>query len=74
MTTRYKTQAIAFKKNDINESDRVFSVFTNNFGQLDVFAKAIRKITSKLRGGIDVFFYRKLSLYKAKARKHLQTQ
>jgi DNA repair protein RecO (recombination protein O) len=71
MTTRYKTQAFVFKKSNINESDRVFSVFTNEFGRLDIFAKAIRKTTSKLRNGIDTFFMSEIEFIQGKSRKTL---
>ena len=71
MTTRYKTRAFVFKKDDINDSDRFFSVFTNDFGRLDIFAKAIRKITSKLRGGIDIFFVSEIEFIQGKSKKTL---
>lgn len=71
MTTKYKTQAIIFKKNNINESDRVFSIFTNNFGRLNIFAKAIRKITSKLRSGIDTFYLSEIEFIQGKNKKTL---
>lgn len=71
MTTRYKTKAFVFKKTDRNESDRVFSVFTNDFGRLDVFAKAIRKSVSKLRNGMDVFFVSDIEFIQGKNRKTL---
>ena len=71
MTIRYKTRAFVFKKNNVNESDRVFSVFTDNFGRLDIFAKAIRKTTSKLRSGIDIFFMSEVEFIQGKNRKTL---
>ena len=71
MTTRYKTRAFVFKKNDVNESDRVFSVFTDDFGRLDIFAKAIRKNVSKLRSGIDIFFFSEIEFIQGKNRKTL---
>jgi DNA repair protein RecO (recombination protein O) len=71
MITRYKTRAFVFKKSDINESDRMFSVFTDDFGRLDIFAKAIRKITSKLRNGIDVFFLSEIEFIQGKNKKTL---
>lgn len=55
MSQEYKTKGFVFKKTDRNESDRIFTIFTLDFGKLDIFAKAIRKINSKLRGGIDIF-------------------
>jgi len=71
VTTHYKTQAFVFKKNDTNESDRNFSVFTDNFGRLEVFAKAIRKDVSKLRSGIDLFFLSDIEFIQGKNRKTL---
>ena len=71
MTTKYKTRAFIFKKNDRNESDRMFSVFTDDFGRLDIFAKAIRKITSKLRSGMDTFFMSDIEFIQGKNRKTL---
>jgi len=71
MTTHYKTQAFVFQKNNINESDRIFSVFTNDFGRLDIFAKAIRKNVSKLRGGIDTFFISEIEFIQGKNKKTL---
>lgn len=71
MTTRYKTRAFVFKKNDVNESDRSFSVFTDDFGRLDIYAKAIRKNISKLRSGIDIFFLSEIEFIQGKNKKTL---
>ena len=71
MTTRYKTRAFVFKKNNVNESDRMYSVFTDDFGRLDIYAKAIRKTASKLRGGIDIFFMSEIEFIQGKNRKTL---
>jgi len=71
MTTRYKTKAFIFKKNDRNEADRLFSTFTNDFGRVDIFAKAIRKGASKLRGGIDIFFISEIEFIQGKNKKTL---
>ena len=71
MTTRYKTRVFVFKKMDRNEADRVFSVFAEDYGRLDIFAKAIRKTTSKLRSGIDKFFVSDIEFIQGKNRKTL---
>lgn len=71
MTTKYKTRAFVFKKNNINEADGIFSVFTDDFGRLDIFAKAIRKITSKLRSGMGLFFMSEVEFIQGKNRKTL---
>lgn len=57
MTVRYKTKGIVFKKSDRQESNRIFSIFTYDFGRLEITGKAIRKINSKLRSGIDIFYF-----------------
>ncbi len=71
MTFKYKTKGFVFRKNNINEADRVFSIFTDDFGRLDIFAKAIRKINSKLRGSIDIFFMSDIEFVQGKSRKTL---
>ena len=71
MAVQYKTQAFVFKKMDRNESDGFFSVFTYDFGRLDIFAKAIRKITSKLRPDIDIFYFSDIEFIQGKSHKTL---
>ncbi len=71
MTLKYKTKAFVFRKNNINESDRVFSVFSDDFGRLDIFAKAIRKNASKLRSGIDIFFMSEIEFIQGRNKKTL---
>jgi len=71
MSVYYRTQGFVFKKKDILEADRVFSVFTYDFGRLEIFGKAIRKITSKLRGGIEIFSLSEIEFIQGKNRKTL---
>ena len=71
MTIRYKTQAFTFQKRDTNETDRIFSVFSGDYGRLDLFAKAIRKINSKLKGGINIFSLSDIEFIQGKNRKTL---
>ncbi len=71
MTVYYRTQGFIFKKQDRFEADRVFSVFTSEFGRLEVFGKAIRKITSKLRGGIEIFSLSEIEFIQGRNRKTL---
>ncbi len=55
MTTHYKTRGLVFKKEDRSEADRVFTLFTSDFGRIELMGRGIRKMTSKLRSGIDLF-------------------
>ena len=71
MAVYYRTQGFIFKKKDILEVDRVFSIFTYDFGRLEIFGKAIRKITSKLRGGIEIFSLSEIEFIQGKNRKTL---
>ena len=71
MTVHYRTQGFIFKKKDILEADRVFSVFTHDFGRLEIVGRAIRKITSKLRGGIEIFSLSEIEFIQGKNRKTL---
>jgi DNA repair protein RecO (recombination protein O) len=71
MTNRYRTKAFVFKKENRNDSDQLFSVFTEEFGKLEITAKAIRKITSKLRGSVDIFYLSEIEFIQAKFQKTL---
>lgn len=71
MAFKYRTKGFIFKKNDINESDRVFSIFTQDFGRLEIKAKALRKITSKLRADIDIFYLSEIEFIQGKNNKTL---
>src|SRR3989344_2791522 len=71
MTTYYKTQGFVFKKGDSLEADRVFSVFTKDFGRMEILGRGIRKIDSKLRGGIEVFSLSYIEFVQGRIRKTL---
>jgi DNA repair protein RecO (recombination protein O) len=71
MFLHYKTQGIVVKKENRGESDRLFTVYTKNFGKIEISGKAIRKISSKLRSAIDVFYLSELEFIQAKNRKTL---
>ncbi len=71
MSLQYKTQGFVFKKDDRLESDRNFSVFTRDFGRIEVLGKSIRKIASKLRGGIEIFSFSEVEFVQGRMRKTL---
>ncbi len=49
---KYTTKAIVIESFDQGEHDRVYKVFTREFGLLMVHAKSVRKLESKLRAHI----------------------
>jgi DNA repair protein RecO (recombination protein O) len=71
MSIYYRTKGFIFKKDERDEANRVFSVFTKDFGKTEVFAKAIRKITSKLKSGIDIFSFSEIEFIQGKTYKTL---
>lgn len=71
MFTRYRTQGIIFDKKDSGEADRIFTVFTKDYGKLDFLAKSERKITSKLRAGLEIFYLSEVEFVQGKAYKTL---
>lgn len=50
-----KTQAIILSRTDYGEADRILTLLTPDHGKVRAIAKAVRKSTSKLAGGIELF-------------------
>lgn len=71
MFTHYRTQAFILKKKDIGEADRLFTVFAKDFGKLELLAKGERKITSKLRSALELFYLSEIEFIQGKAYKTL---
>ena len=47
MTRNLKTEAIVLKKKDLLNKDVLISLFTQDLGRLTIFAKGVKKITSR---------------------------
>lgn len=71
MALYYQTEGLVFKKKDRFDADKVFSVFTKDFGKVEITGKAIRKITSKLRAGIEVFTFSDIEFIQGRNKKTL---
>jgi len=71
MFTRYKTKGFIFGKRDFREADRIFSIFTKDYGVLEILAKGERKITSKLRGALELFYLSEIEFIQGKTYKTL---
>lgn len=50
-----RSQAIILSRTDYGEADRILTLLTADHGKLRAIAKAVRKSTSKLAGGIELF-------------------
>lgn len=71
MAIHHRTQGFIFKKTDSGEADRVFTFFTKDFGRLEILARAERKIKSKLRGGLEIFYLVDIEFIQGKTHKTL---
>jgi DNA repair protein RecO (recombination protein O) len=49
------TQAIVLSRTDYGEADRILTLLTPDQGKLSLLAKGVRRIKSKLAGGIELF-------------------
>jgi DNA repair protein RecO len=50
-----RTKAIVLSRTDYGEADRVVTLLTNDHGKITVMARGVRRIKSKLAGGIELF-------------------
>jgi DNA repair protein RecO (recombination protein O) len=55
MAIHYRTKGFILNKRDLSEADQIFTIFTEDFGRLEILGKAIRKIKSKLKSGMHLF-------------------
>ena len=66
MSRTYTTTGIVLKRRDYLENDRLFCLYTKDFGKIEVVAKGTKKITSKLKGYLEPFYLVKLMIAKGK--------
>ena len=71
MFSRYRTQGIIIKKDDWKETDRFFTVYTKDFGKIKVLGRGIRKISSKLKSGMETFYFSEIEFIQGKNYKTL---
>lgn len=71
MAVQYRTRGFVFKREDAGEADQFFSIFTEDFGKIKILGRAIRKIKSKLRAGINLFYFSEIEFIQGKTYKTL---
>lgn len=71
MAVHYRTLGFILKKEDRGEADQLFTIFTKDFGKLEILGKAIRKIKSKLRCGAELFYFSEIEFIQGKTHKTL---
>lgn len=59
------------EKIDRGEADQLLTIFTKDFGKLEILARAVRKISSKLRAGAELFYLSEIAFVQGKTQKTL---
>jgi len=71
MFVHYRTLGLIFKKEERGEFDQLLSVFSKDFGKLEILGKGIKKISSKLRAGMEIFYLSEIEFIQGKRYKTL---
>lgn len=71
MFVNYKTSGVFLKEIDKGEADQLFTIYTKDFGRLEVMGKGIRKMTSKLRSQTRILSLSDVEFIQGKAGKTL---
>ena len=71
MFVKQRCLGFFFKKEDFGESSRVFSLLTREFGRVEILAKGIRKISSKLKSATEIFYLSEIEFVQGKIFKTL---
>jgi DNA repair protein RecO (recombination protein O) len=62
----YPTDAIALKRMDFGEADRIITLLTPDHGKLRVIAKGVRRSTSRMAGHLELFSHGHLMIAKGR--------
>lgn len=57
----YSSEGFVIGRRKFGEADRILVLFTKDFGKKSFIAKGVRKLTSRKRGGIEIFSQIKFS-------------
>jgi len=71
MFVRYRTKGLVINKQERGEADELLTLYTKDYGKIKILARAIRKISSKLRSGIDIFYLSEIEFIQGRIYKRL---
>ncbi len=66
MTTRYRSLSFVLKKENQGEANQMITFYSQEFGKINVLARGVRKIKSKLRSGVRIFSLAEIEFIKGK--------
>lgn len=58
----YKARGVIIKKANLGDTDRLITVYSEDFGKILVKAKSVRKNQAKLKGHLELFLYSHLMI------------
>jgi len=61
------TEGIVLSRTDFGEADRILTILTLDHGRIRAIAKGVRKIKSKLAGGIELFSINQITFIEGKS-------
>ena len=73
MTKHVHSTGIILTRTDFREADRILTVLTPNAGKVSLLARGVRKSTSKLAGGIELFSVSQLTYIESRGSMHTLT-
>jgi DNA repair protein RecO (recombination protein O) len=62
----YRSHAVVLRRRDFGDADRILTVFTPNYGKLELIAKGVRKTTSRKAGHLELFGHSVLLIAQAR--------
>lgn len=62
----YRANAIVLKKKEVGETDRLYTLYTDSFGKMQVVAKGVRKGDAKLAGQLENLMLSQLIIVKGR--------
>jgi DNA repair protein RecO (recombination protein O) len=60
------TSAIILRRTDYGEADRILNLLTPEYGKIALLARGVRKVKSKLAGGIELFSVSEITFIKGR--------
>lgn len=71
MFTYHRTKGFILATTDVGESNQLLTVFSRDFGKIDILGRAIRKTPAKLRSGAQLFYLVNLEFIEGRTYKTL---
>lgn len=64
---QFVTTGIILQRTDYGEADRILTLLTPDYGKLRLMAKGVRRIKSKLAGGVELFSVSSITFIKGRS-------